>query len=139
MRCDLTQRIAERGDDRLLTDNGSEVLRARLAGESFVGHGVEVTGADEGFRRTAALGRCSLSLLPSGPDEVRCSANAQGPNPSSAPEHQDATRVGDALQMARATQPRRRHIQSALTGWTTQPIDTRRGAGVVERGGLENR
>jgi len=69
----LGERVAQRGDDRLLADQRREILRAPLAGEDLVGHGVvrQRQGPVKGSGRSAALGGGTLSLLPSGPDEVR--------------------------------------------------------------------
>ena len=92
----LGQGVAQRGDDRLLADQVGEALGPPLAGQDLIGHGCPPTpplspargkGAlrptlicrrfhprrrpVKGSGGSAAPGGVALSLLPSGPDEVR--------------------------------------------------------------------
>src|SRR5438477_13185842 len=70
----LLDRILQRADDRLLPDVVAESLRTIFARERLVGHGGSISAEtrSEEPRWTAAHRGCTLSLLPSGPDEVRC-------------------------------------------------------------------
>ncbi len=44
------ERVAQRGDDRLLADEVGEALRPPLARENLIGHWKLEAAADEGFR-----------------------------------------------------------------------------------------
>src|SRR5437667_6489486 len=71
----LFDRVLQRANNRLLSDDVAESLRPVFASESLIRHRGRVyvqRPARKSPGRTVSRRGCTLSLLPSGPDEVRC-------------------------------------------------------------------